>query len=117
MVEFGFEKLKVWQKAIDFADEVYDLTAAFPSDERFGLTSQMRRSAVSVSANIAEGASREPKDFARFLRIAHGSLMENISESRIATRRRFLPGDGEQRLRAEAYAISRMLSGLRKSLR
>ena len=55
---FNFEKLDVWQKAIQFADSVYRVTKAFPEDERFGLTSQMRRSAVSISSNIAEGSSR-----------------------------------------------------------
>jgi four helix bundle protein len=54
---FKFEKLDVWQKATDFADVVYSKTKSFPSDERFGLTNQMRRAAVSVSSNIAEGSS------------------------------------------------------------
>ena len=52
---FNFEKLDVWQKAIDFADLVYNRTRGFPADERFGLTNQMRRAAVSMSSNIAEG--------------------------------------------------------------
>ena len=55
---FNFEKLEVWQKAIDFADLVYATTREFPSEERFGLTNQMRRAAVSISSNIAEGCSR-----------------------------------------------------------
>src|SRR3954467_137693 len=71
---FNFEKLEVWQKAIDFADLVYVDTRSFPNDERFGLTNQMRRAAVSISSNIAEGCSRGSKaDFRRFIEIATGS--------------------------------------------
>ena len=55
---FNFEKLDVWQEAIQFADLVYELSGDFPADERFGLTNQMRRAAVSVSSNIAEGSAR-----------------------------------------------------------
>jgi four helix bundle protein len=87
---FRFEKLEVWQEAIDYAKAVYAYTKDFPADERFGLTSQMRRSAVSISANIAEGSSRfADKDFARFVEIAYGSLMENVSEAVIAKEQGF----------------------------
>ena len=85
---FSFERLEVWQKAIDFADLVYKVTKTFPDDERFGLTSQMRRAAVSISSNIAEGSSRFSKpDFARFLEIATGSVFEVVSQSFISRRR------------------------------
>ena len=68
---FNFEKLDVWQKAIDFADLVYNHTRNLPSEERFGLTNQMTRAAVSISSNIAEGTSRMSQtDFARFVEIA-----------------------------------------------
>lgn len=74
-----------------YARLVYASTAKFPEAERFGLTSQMRRSAVSISSNIAEGASRfTGKDFARFVEIAYGSLMENNSEATIAHKQEFL---------------------------
>ena len=74
---FNFEKLEVWQKAIDFADLVYQNTGAFPAHERFGLTNQLRRAAISISSNIAEGSSRESKrDYLHFLYIARGSLSE-----------------------------------------
>ena len=70
---FKFEKLDVWQKAIDFADLVYSKTKSFPVDERFGLTNQMRRAAVSISSNIAEGSARiSDADFARFVEIPAG---------------------------------------------
>src|SRR2546425_10420169 len=88
---FNFEKLDVWNEAIDFADLVYSITRAFPDDERFGLTSQMRRAAVSVSSNIAEGSARMSRaDFAHFIEIATGSLFEAVSQSEISTRQGFL---------------------------
>src|SRR5260370_35972718 len=82
---FNFEKLEVWQKAIQFADLVYRLTKTFPDDERFGLTSQMRRAAVSISSNIAEGTSRHSRDdYARFLEISAGSVFGVVSQSFIS---------------------------------
>jgi hypothetical protein len=76
---FNFEKLEVWQEAIQFADSVYTITRTFPDEERFGLTNQMRRAAVSISSNLAEGSSRSSRpDFARFVEIATGSLFEVV---------------------------------------
>src|SRR6266498_5447496 len=90
-VMFNFEKLDVWQKAIDFADLVYNHTRNFPADERFGLTNQMRRAAVSISSNIAEGTSRMSQiDFARFIEIATGSVFEVVSQAFIAKKQSFL---------------------------
>ena len=87
---FNFEKLDVWQKAIDFADLVYKHTRNFPADERFRLTNQMRRAAVSISSNIAEGTSRVSQtDFARFVEIATGSLFEVVSQAFIGGRQGF----------------------------
>jgi four helix bundle protein len=91
---FNFEKLDVWQKAVDFADVIYNETQGFPSEERFGLTNQLRRAAVSISSNIAEGSSRSSKnDFARFGEIAAGSVFEAVSQTFIAHRRGFLSED------------------------
>ena len=74
---FRFEKLEVWQNAVAFANRVYEVTRGFPDNERFGLTSRMRRAAASVSSNIAEGSGRSSdKDFSHFVQIAYGSLME-----------------------------------------
>src|SRR4029077_20650891 len=87
---FNFEKLEVSQKAIDFGDLIYFETRRFPSDERFGLTNQLRRAATSVSSNIAEGSSRSAKnEFARFIEIAAGSLFEVVSQSCMARRQQF----------------------------
>jgi four helix bundle protein len=114
---FNFEKLEVRQKAIDFADLIYSETRAFPSDERFGLTNQLRRAAVSISSNIAEGSSRSSKsDFARFVEIATGSVFEVVSQAFIAQRQSFLSEDQFREIYADAEELSRMLSGLRKSL-
>ncbi len=114
---FNFEKLDVWQKAIDFADLIYNKTRAFPSDERFGLTNQLRRAAVSISSNITEGSSRSSKsDFARFVEIATGSVFEVVSQAFIAQRQSFLSEDQFRKIYTDAEELSRMLSGLRKSL-
>lgn len=79
------ERLEVWNTAIDFVVEIYKLTDAFPNDERFGLTSQLRRAAVSIAANIAEGAGRTSlNEFLHFLSIAQGSASEVGTEMIIA---------------------------------
>ncbi len=114
---FNFERLEVWHKAIEFADAVYSATRSFPSDERFGLTNQMRRAAVSISSNIAEGSSRNSrKDFARFIEIATGSVFEVVSQSFIARNQGQLPPVDFMVLYSAAEEQSRMLSGLRRSL-
>ena len=114
---FNFEKLDVWQKAIDFADLIYNETRAFPAEERFGLTNQLRRAAVSISSNIAEGSSRSSRtDFARFAEIAAGSVFEAVSQSFIARRQSFFSEDQFRNIYTNAEQLSRMLSDLRKSL-
>lgn len=114
---FNFEKLEVWHKAIDFADMIYKVTKSFPDDERWGLTSQMRRAAVSVSSNIAEGASRHSKDdYARFIEIAAGSVFEVVSQSILAQRQGFLTNEELKAVYSAAEVQSKMLSGLRRSL-
>lgn len=114
---FGFERLDVWEKAIDFADTVYSVTRSFPADERFGLSNQMRRAAVSISSNIAEGSSRtSPKDFARFIEIATGSVFEVVSQSYISRNQGLLTPEEFEILYVAAEEQGRMLSGLRRSL-
>ena len=114
---FNFEKLEVWQKAIDFAHLIYNETRGFPSEERFGLTNQLRRAAVSISSNIAEGSSRSSRtDFARFAEIAAGSVFEAVSQSFIARRQNFFTEDQFRNVYMDAEQLSLMLSDLRKSL-
>lgn len=113
---FNFERLEVWQKSIAFAGLVYRITKTFPADERFGLTNQIRRAATSISSNIAEGSARPPADFAKFIGYASGSMCEVISQATIARNEGFLPATDYAQLYRDADEISRMLSGLRKSL-
>jgi four helix bundle protein len=114
---FNFEKLDVWQEGIVFADSVYSVTRSFPAEERFGLTSQMRRAAVSVPSNIAEGASRMSQaDYGRFIEFSAGSLFEVVSNSFITKKQNFLPDNGFGLIYRDAEELSRMLSGLPGSL-
>jgi four helix bundle protein len=114
---FNFEKLDVWQEAIQFADLVYEVTDDFPSEELFGLTNQMRRAAVSISSNLAEGSSRVSRaDFARFVEIATGSLFEVVSQTTITLQRKMIAQSDYNEIYAAAEKQSKMLSGLRRSL-
>src|ERR1700722_4011357 len=90
----NLKELKIWNKAIDLSVDVYKATANFPSDERFGLTSQSRRAAVSIPSNIAEGAGRNSKkEFNNFLGIANGSSYELQTQLIISNRLDLLNGD------------------------
>ena len=87
---FNYEKLETWQEAIAFADLIYSVTQNIPKDERFGLTNQMRRAAISISSNLAKGSSRNSRpDVARFAEIATGSAFEVVSQAFIARRQTF----------------------------
>ena len=114
---FNFEKLEVWNRSIEFADLIYSLTRSFPDDERFGLTNQMRRAAVSVSSNIAEGSARSSRpDFARFLEMATGSLFEIVSQATIGLRQGFISADQYRQIYNAAEQQGKMLSGLKRAL-
>jgi four helix bundle protein len=114
---FKFEKLVVWQKAIELAHLVYGATRRFPTDEKFGLTSQLRRAAASVASNIAEGCARPDPDYARSLGYATGSIYEVVTQLFVARRENLVSEAEFNQLYAAAEEISRMLSGLRESLR
>jgi len=108
-------KLKVWQKAIDLVVEVYRVTEHFPKEEIYGLINQMRRAAVSIASNIAEGAARGSNaEFRKSLAIAQGSAAELETQVIIAGRLGF-PIETEKFL-SELDEISRMIVGLRKTL-
>lgn len=112
------EKLDVWIKAVEFVIKVYTATKTFPADERYGLTSQIRRAAVSIPANIAEGAARKTsKEFLQFLSIAQGSSSEVETELLIAFKLGFLSQVNYDDLRHEIESIVRMLVGLSNHLR
>jgi four helix bundle protein len=109
--------LLVWQKAVDLTVKCYEATKLFPRDERFGLTSQVQRSASSVAANIAEGRGRGTTNgFLNFLWIATGSLTELDTHLVIARRLGYLNDQQFQDLEQRIEEVGRMLTGLRRSL-
>lgn len=111
-------KLRAFQLADELAVAVYKHTGSFPRDEQFGLTSQLRRAAVSVASNIVEGCARESlPDFIRFLDMAHGSAHEVEYQISLAQRLRFLPDDAAKNLSEIAIETCKVLNGLIRSLR
>ena len=110
-----FKELKVWQKAMDLSVAIYQVTAAFPNEEQFGLVSQLRRATVSIPSNIAEGSGRKSaKDFIRFLRIADGSAAEVETQLLLAEKLGFAE---TSRLGSDAVEVRKMLSGLIAAVR
>lgn len=110
--------LVAWQVATDFATAVNEATREFPNEERHGLRLQLRRAAVSVPSNIAEGHGRgTPMDFARFVRIARGSLKECETQILLAQRFGYIPAPQANYLLAIAERINRLLTGLLHRLR
>ena len=111
------QNLDVWKKAIDLTVCVYAATETFPRDEKFGLTSQIRRATVSIAANIAEGAARRSaKEFRNFLSIAQGSASEVETELLIAYRLGYLSKLEFETLVAKLEEIGRMITGLSQYL-
>ena len=110
--------LDAWQRSIDFVTEIYKSTETFPKDERFGLTSQIRRAAVSIAANMAEGAARRSdKEFLQFLSHAQGSASEVETELLIAFKLGFIEKPNYDRLFEELDRIGRMITGLSNHLK
>ncbi|WP_416675033.1 four helix bundle protein [Egbenema bharatensis] len=109
-------KLAVWQRSIALTTQIYDLTGEFPPEERYGLSSQMRRAAVSIPSNLAEGAAKETREFARFILIAISSVSELDTQLEIALRLGYLSSSLHQTLDDEITQIDRMLIALRKSI-
>ena len=108
-------QLEVWQEAIALVKDIYQLTATFPQQENYALTSQMRRAAISVPSNIAEGAGRTgDKEFLKFLSVARGSLSELETQLIIAKELAYLPDDAE--IAARIDKIFGLLGGLMKSI-
>ena len=113
---YSFETLDVWKEARAFAVKVYKLTKNLPTEERYGLVSQMRRSGISISTNIAEGSSRESlKDQARFSEISFGSLMELLNHAILCYDLEFISDTQLFDLRIDIDSIGLKLDGLRKS--
>jgi four helix bundle protein len=113
----SYRELRVWQDGVDFVAVVYRATESFPTREQYGLTSQLRRSAVSIPANVAEGhARRSTREYLRFVSIALGSLAETETHVTVATRLGYLASEQEGQMLKQCDALSRMLHGLCKSL-
>lgn len=113
---YSFENLEVWQKSRNLVISVYKITAGFPLDEKYGLSSQLRRAAISVSSNIAEGSTRWSKiDQARFYQIAFGSLMEVLNQSILASDLGFIENQVLTEIRNDIESIGRMLNSLHQS--
>ena len=114
----NYRELIVWQKAMELITSVYAVTSAFSESERYGLTSQMRRCAVSIPSYIAEGYGRSSTaDYVRFLLIARGSLFELQTQIEIANRLGFLQDESLNQLFANSVEIDKMLNSLVSNLR
>ena len=112
---FLYEKLEVWQLSMDLVDKIYALLRDFPKEERFALTSQIRRAVISVPSNIAEGSGRlSNKEKVRFLDIAHGSLYEVLCQMSISNKAGYVKDEDLSDIKNDAIRIARMIGGLRR---
>ena len=115
--KFSFEGLEVYDKARSLVSEVYRIQNKFPKEERFGLGDQLRRAAVSITANLAEGSGRQSlKEKIHFIEISYGSLMEVFCELQTACDLGYIIEAQLNALRPQFIDIAKMLSGLRSSL-
>lgn len=113
----GFKDLEVWQVAMHLVRDCYQLSDRFPASEKFGLTNQLRRSAVSVPSNIAEGQGRgSPRSFLQFIWIANGSLAELETQVLLAVDLEFVRIDEAEKCLVQIGQVGRMLTGLRRSI-
>jgi four helix bundle protein len=113
----NFKELKVWKAGIDIAKTIFLLTRAFPAEEKFGLTSQITRSAVSIPSNIAEGCGRKSdKELHQFLNIALGSSFELETQLIIAREFNYITIEQSEHICAAVIEIQKMISGLQRSL-
>jgi four helix bundle protein len=113
---FNFEDLDVYNKAIDVVDGIYLLTKTFPKEEMFGLISQLRRAAVSMPSNIAEGSARSKKEFSHFIDIARGSVFECVTMLQISFKQNYINNEKFDDLKNKLTDLSKMLSGLKRSI-
>ena len=114
----NYRELIVWQKAMDLVELVYQATKQFPTEELYGLTSQVRRSAVSIPSNIAEGQARKSTaEFLNFLSIANGSRAEMETQILLAQRLKYVTNDTAQQILNLSEEANRLLNGLMNSLK
>jgi len=113
----SFRDLRVWQKSIDLVEDVYRVTELFPKQEVFGLCSQLRRAAVSIPSNIAEGHAREHlKEYLHFLSVSLGSLAELVTQLEIATRLSYLSKEKLNQILEQTDLLGKQINALRNSL-
>ena len=113
-----FKELNVWQKSIQLATDIYDLTSNYPNQETYGLTSQIRRCTISISSNIAEGAGRfSKKEFRHFLNIAYGSSFELETQLIISKNLKYVDDDSFETLNNKITDVQKMLYKLIKSIK
>jgi len=115
--KFDFENLKVYQKALEYVDFVYEITKDFPKTEVFSLTDQFKRASISICLNIAEGSGGSKIEFNRFLKIARRSIRECVAITEISYRQKFIDGKVRQKSRSFCLELSKMINGLIKSLK
>lgn len=114
---FSYRKLKVYKKAQGFVLSVYELIRKFPKEEQYALCDQLRRAAISITSNIAEGTSRSSKkELLHFVEISYGSLMEVQSQLEIAQLLNYITQEDLQEVEIQTVELAKMLSGLRQSL-
>ena len=112
-----FEQLKIWQKAMDIVEKCYHVSEEFPKEEKFGLTSQLRRSAVSIPSNISEGAGRNTNgEFKQFLGIANGSSFELLTQLYLSKRLNLISEESVRPIIGEVIEITKMNFSLQKNL-
>ena len=116
-LKFKFEDLKVYQKALDFVDFIYSTCDTFPKTEKYALSSQFTRAAVSIALNIAEGSSNTDKQFSRYLQIALDSVNECVVCSTISKRQHYISIEKDIDIRKKLAELSKMISGLQKYLK
>ena len=116
-MEFNFEKLEVYQDAVNYANRVYVISKGFPKNEIFGITNQIRRASVSIAANIAEGSSRGKKEFIHFLNIALGSAYECVPLLQISKNQKYINNENLNELIQRLHKISAKISALKNSLK
>lgn len=113
----SYQELKVWQKSIDFVTKIYRLTKSFPSHEKYVLVPQMRRAAIAIPSNIAEGSTRNyTKEFIQFIQVAYSSAAELETQIIISQRLEYLETTIAEKAISEIQEIQKMLKGLSKSL-
>lgn len=117
MAVLNYRELMAWQRAMDYAVAVYQGTASFPAEEIYGLRAQVRRAAVSIPSNIAEGQGRRStREFLHLLSVAHGSIRESETQLMLARRLGYMEDGALQQLLKDASEVGRLVNGLSNSL-